>query len=314
MKRLGILLALLALVSCSPQMFLMDVEMRHPSRSGLDLARKSMAVVYLDNGTPADSAFNGAMASAFARALEKDYFGGDEVIQIYRMPKGEGNYASLDTLHNLIMDTGDDVVFLFDSTEFGELGEGSNTPTGEKGVGKDSAYVNLPTLPFKIRLYAYDSMNKVDSVYSYTGANMIRPAVYNDGTISYEQLSRKVWDYVAPSAETIGSQASAKFLSQWQQEQFAIVYYENSEWEQAATDAYNYEWKQALDRWLKIYTDLVNRRGNPEMRACAAYDIGLACFMLGQNELALRWLDRSDADQILSVTEPLRKQIKSFGR
>ena len=36
--------------------------------------------------------------------------------------------------------------------------------------------------------------------------------------------------------------------------------------------------------------------------------------MLGQNELALRWLDRSDADQILSVTESLRKIIQSQSR
>lgn len=310
MKRISILLALLlgALVSCGPQAFVMDVEMRQPSKSGLDLARKTMAVVYLDNGTPADSAFNGAMASAFARSMEKDYFDGDEVISLYRMTKTDGNYAARDTMVRLAMETGEDVVFLFDSTDFGELQVGDNKPTG-RPAGSDSAYVSTVSVPFTIRLSVYDSMNKRDTVYSYHGTNVLQPSVYNAGN---GDIPYRVWDYVAPAAENIGTQVTTRFLSQWQEQSFYIVYYEQSDWEEAATLAYNYEWKEAVDRWLKLYSRAIG--GDAQRRSCAAYNLGLGCFMLGQNELALRWLDRSDADQILSVTESLRKIIQSQSR
>ena len=312
MKRMELILAaaMLALASCSPQAFTMDIEMRHPSKSGLDLAHKSMAVVYLDNGTPADSAFNSALASGFARRMEADYFGGEEVIRIYRMPKGQGDYSSRDTLANLIMDTGDDVVFLFDSTEFGEIGESDNRASGLE-AGIDSSYVSTPSIPFKLQLYAYDSMNKEDKVLSFNGSNVIRPRVYNDGSLDREQLVSQVWNYVGPAAEAVGGQATGKFLSEWKEESFVVIYYEQEAWLDAARKAYNYQWDEAVDAWLKLYKESADVRGNAEKRSCAAYDIALGCFLLGQDALALKWLDRSDADQVLSVNEPLRNRIKN---
>ena len=56
---------LVALVACSPQAYVMRLEMRNPSSSGLDLDNKSMAVVYLDNGTYRDSLFNNCFAFWF---------------------------------------------------------------------------------------------------------------------------------------------------------------------------------------------------------------------------------------------------------
>ena len=63
--------ALLGLVSCSPEIYTYYLEVRQPSDSGMDLARKSMALVYMDSDVPADTAFNRSMASSLARALEE---------------------------------------------------------------------------------------------------------------------------------------------------------------------------------------------------------------------------------------------------
>ena len=88
MKRSVLLAAALVLaVSCSPEIYTHYLEVRQPSDSGLDLSRKSMAVVYMDGNAPADSSFNRSVASALARALEEDYFGGEEVIGLYHVPR-----------------------------------------------------------------------------------------------------------------------------------------------------------------------------------------------------------------------------------
>ena len=63
--------AALLLAACSPQTLTLSVDMRYPSKSGFDLSRKTMSIVYMDNGT-ADSTFSNAVASSLARCLEKE--------------------------------------------------------------------------------------------------------------------------------------------------------------------------------------------------------------------------------------------------
>ena len=110
-------LSALALSACSPQTFTMSVDMRYPSKSGIDLGRKTMSIVYMDNGTN-DTTFNNAVASSLARSLEEDYFAGREAIGVYKIPEDS---VSLDLMHSLVMDTGDDVIFLIGPPTFGEV-------------------------------------------------------------------------------------------------------------------------------------------------------------------------------------------------
>ena len=44
-------------------------------------------------------------------------------------------------------------------------------------------------------------------------------------------------------------------------------------------------------------------------RSCAEYNIAVACYMLGDYALAEEWLDRSEQDNELPVTDALRKRI-----
>jgi len=44
-------------------------------------------------------------------------------------------------------------------------------------------------------------------------------------------------------------------------------------------------------------------------RACAEYNISVACYMLGDYTLALEWLDLSDKDNKLPISDAMRKRI-----
>ena len=81
--------ALMALASCAPQAFVVRSEMRGPSKSGLSLAGKSMAVVYLTDGNPRDTLFNASAAGGFASRLEEEYFGGKREIEL------DGSFESM---------------------------------------------------------------------------------------------------------------------------------------------------------------------------------------------------------------------------
>ena len=59
----------LALAACSPQTLTMNVEMRHPSKSGIDLSRKTMSIVYMDAGTAAIFGYVEPVVSLFLSAV-----------------------------------------------------------------------------------------------------------------------------------------------------------------------------------------------------------------------------------------------------
>ena len=89
-----------------------------------------------------------------------------------------------------------------------------------------------------------------------------------------------------------------QFIGAWQN---ALFYRINGGFENVG------EWKAAIDIWLAELdtSDLMKK-------ACAEYNIAVACYMLGDYALALEWLDRSDSDNKMpTLSDAMRKRIKS---
>ena len=298
MKKLVWLAAALVMaVSCAPEIYTHYLEVRKPSDSGLDLSRKTMAMVYMDSDVPADTAFNRGMASSMARAMEEDYFGGQEVIGLYRIPKADS--LSLDLMHSLVMDTGEDVIFLLANT-LGDVNLEANQEV-RNARSVDSAYVSPALVPLNTYLYVYDSMGE-DVVRRFTGSTILRPVVYNNGITPQENLKDQARTVVAGGeAEKVGERISQRFLSNWQTESFSFYYYDDSnadQWEKAIVDALEGRFAAAVDGWAPFL-----KADDERMQACACYNMALVFYMMDNLDLATRWLDTADtlyADLVLS--------------
>ena len=242
MKRIfTLLLFCTVLVSaCAPSRHAVQVEMRYPSKSGIELAGKIVSVVYLTDGDKIGDDFNSALAGGFASALEQDYSTGEGSVGVYTIEDRGGKYSQKDTLVNLLMDTGSDVVFLFDKV----------------GVTKSSEDVNK----FNIRLYCFDAMNQAENVYSFVGSTMV-----NSKSENLQNEAAKAGDIVAGS-----------FKSQWKHEQYSIVYYENEKWYNALMRAEMYDWKGAMKIWMDLLStkDLLKRSCAEYNIAVACYMLG----------------------------------------
>ena len=311
LKGIFLVSALLALVSCAPQAFVVRPEMRGASKSGLNLNGKTFAVVYVTGNEANENAFNAAVADGFATRLEEDYFGGSREVGLFKMASVPGaDFSAKDTLVNLVMESGKDVVFLFDIPELGSpiVGEPLKV-TSTKPVPADSAYVSNVAMPFTTKVYVYDSMNKEDKVFGFTGSKSLATDVYSDGKASKNKIAAASLRSILEMAEKAGSLAAASFLSTWVQDSFYVIYYDGAEkaWNTAANYAYSFEWDKAIKEWMT----LVGNK-NSEKRSCAAYNIALGCFMSGQPGLALEWLDRSDKDMPVSLSKQLRDKIKQY--
>jgi hypothetical protein len=274
MKKSLFILVLLAAVSCGPARHAITVQMRHPSRSGLDLGGKIISVAYSKIGEPSADSFNAAMAGSFADVLEDDYATGEGSIKLIGVDGAKADYAQRDSLISILMNTGSDMVFLFASPDFTSINTSGATPV-------------------KLTLYCYDGMNKEDKVFAFTGTTVITSA-------SGASLSNDAVD--------TGKTVSEIFKAEWKHEQYSIAYFDGARWYEALYRAEEYDWKGAMDIWFSLLdtNDMMKR-------ACAEFNISVACYMLGDFELADEWLKKSKADNDMpTLTDAMGKRIAAM--
>jgi hypothetical protein len=303
MRRFPVTLGLvaLALAACSPQTLTMNVEMRHPSKSGIDLSRKTISIVYMDDGA-ADTTFSNGVASALARSLEEDYFAGREAIGVYKVPVDS---VSLDLMHRLVIDSGDDVIFLFGPPSFGEVALSDNVAV-KNPSSVDSAFVTQAQIPYNAKMFVYDSMDQLDQMKIFRAGSILRTQVYNNGVTAPEYLKEEALKAKDLGADLVGRQFSNRFTPTWKSELYTLYYYEIWDWERAAYYATEYQWQKAAEIWMQKVND-----NNITKRACACYNTALAFYMMGDQKLATKWLDRADGYMNLEHSPALRKRIEA---
>lgn len=276
MKNLiSLLTVALLVIACGPSRHAIHVEMRHPSRSGIDLAGKIVSVVYVSDADSRLNAVRENMSEAFAKSLEEGYGTGEGSIGLFCVDKEDGEYTSRDSLVSLLMHTGSDVVFLMNVGYSGD-----QTQAGQ---------------PVRVGLFCYDGMNKDELVKQFTGVRVLAAS-------SEEELLAE--------ASKAGRKMSEPFESQWKHEQYSIAYYDNARWYEALVRADRYDWKGAMDIWMELLDthDMMKR-------AAAEYNLAVACYMLGDFDLATLWLDQSDSDNKLpTLSDALRKRIEARKR
>ena len=225
MKSLSVLsfviaaLSAAALASCAPSAYVMQVESRKPSECGLDLAGKSLSVVYLESPDGRDSLFNNRAADALAYSLESDFFDGEEAVKVYNLTKdAAGDYASKDTASQYIMLLDSDVVMILDTPEAGESHTGRSLPVTSK-------------------LYVYDSMAGED-----------------DGVTTLQCSSSAASLTDESRAMNMGTALVKPLRSRWEQEQFTVLYFDGlgRKWIDAVLLADDMKWAEAIDLWMDL--------------------------------------------------------------
>lgn len=305
MKNILCITVLAALaVACGPSRHAIHVEMRHPSKSGIEFSGKTISVVHLENDNTMNNNLSEGIADGLAYALEQDYATGEGSVGIYRMRSVPGaDYSSRDTLVNLLMDTGSDVIFLVDTLSVGLMTMGGASSVAAPS-SPDSLYISTGNLPFRMKLYCFDAMNKDEKVYDFSGSSVAVPFAYSDGHQREETIRERAVASLSELGFEVGTTISASFKSQWKYEQYSVVYFDSPTWITAMEYADKYYWKDAMNIWLELLdtNDMLKR-------SCAAYNLALASYMLGDYELASLWLDRSDKDNKLLMSDTLRRRI-----
>ena len=271
MRKISVLLSAFLLAACSPQIYPLYMDVRQPSSSGLDLSRKSMSLVYMDGDNGVDSLFDRHTASALARALEEDYFGGEPVIGLYHIPSADS--VSLEKMHSLVMDTEGDVVFVLAS---------------HLDVPADTTV--MASVLLRTSLSVYDSMGE-DKVLRFKGSTAL-------AMTRMKELPEK--------AEEMAGRIVKRFLSQWKTESFRFYYFDglDDSWTDALSLVAEGKIGKAMDLWMPLIKgrDVVKR-------ACAAYNMAMGFYLLEDYRMSAHWLDYADKLETLSLSPGLRKRL-----
>ena len=300
-KLFWILVAALSLAACSPQVYPLYLEVRQPSDAGLTLVGKTASIVYMDGRNTTDSLFDRHAASALARALEADYFGGEEVIGLSRIETPDS--IGVDLMHTLVMETGGDVIFLL-SSALGDPVVGRNMEN--KSTSVDSAFVCQANVPVNTTLYLYDSMGN-DEVKRYKGSATLNPSVYSNGMLTEDALKNLTLRSLMPEAEEVGFRISRRFQSNWITESFSFYYFDDfssESWFTPLQDAADGKFAKAIQGWEPLVKD-----GSTIKRACACFNMAQAFYLLGDYVISSRWLDEAEKLENLSQVPALRKRL-----
>lgn len=272
----------------------------------MELSGKIISIVCVENADSVASSLSEGIADGFAYALEQDYASGEGSVGVYRLIPDSGvAYASKDSLKNLVIETGSDVVFVLDTLSVGKM-TFSETVGVASASSVDSSFITVCKVPVAVRLYGFDAMNHEEKVYSFSGETSAVTDVYSDGKQSDSLLESLAFSSLEAAGWDVGRIMSAAFVSQWKHEQYSITCFDTEKWYKALNYANQYDWKEAMDIWLGLLdtNDMLKR-------SCAAYNISVACYMLGDYDLAGLWLDRSDTDSKLPQSDTMRKRINS---
>jgi hypothetical protein len=259
------------LVSCGPSRHAIHVEMRHPSRSGMELAGKIVSVISMDGEDERENLVCGNMADAFAKALEEGYGTGEGSVGLFCVDRNS-DYTSRDSLVSLLMQTGSDVVFLMDVSS-----SGSMTSAG---------------LPVKVSIYAYDAMDKEEKVKHFTGTKVLAAST-DEGLVE--------------EASKTGKLVADPFESQWKQEQYSVAYYDTAKWYESVIRAEQYDWKGAMDIWIELLDtrDLMKKASAEYNIAVACYMMG--DYYLAEEWLERSDAD----NKLPTLSDGLRKRIEA---
>lgn len=283
---LSVVFAVCAAVSCAPLTYTFPVEKRAPAVNGLDLEGCLVGIAALSGRDAADSLLMSALTVGVAEALESGLGLDSASVPVFSMYAEDIDMGDTVQADYILAYTGVDYLIVVDSLFVGEYGVSG---TGEKSYIQGQFLVQTQVrLPYSVRLAVYSSA-PARSVAEVRESDVLEWTLLSDNSISPLKAIGKVDGELDSYFRTIGGTMGSSLVPKWVTENKTLYVYDDPEWMEACRLAYVFEWEKAMDIWLE-------EAESPDMRkaACAAYNLSVACGILGMEEMASEWSARSE--------------------
>ena len=295
MKRavLFLFLTLVWFTSCGPSKTYVSVESKGKTENLIPFEGRKLSVVSVVRVGDRDSALVYELGMGVAQKIESEM--GLEVgtVGVYTAPiTGEGLSES-GTLDLLAVQTDSDMLIALDSLSIGSF---TLVRSGENVV-----QVSLPVI---FNVQAYDFL-KLESIYRRQVVDTVVWTVMGEGQVPNSMAIAQANAHLKEAFRGVGEKVSEIFLPSWNQEERMILCFSGSKWENAYYLAYDFKWEQAIDVWLELV-----KGSSPMKQGAAAYNLAVACEILGRYDIALKWLDFAESKCYFAQMTTLRKKLQ----
>ena len=288
MKKIFLVVSALYLISCSPIVYDLAVDVREPAELDINLKGCPPSVVFVSGRNVTDSLLTGSMALGIAVRMEKELSLEEGSIPVYSYFSDELDVSNVDDVAYLLTTAGSDRVIVIDSLSMEDF---------RVRHSDDLVYYNGDILrqtvverPFKIsfKLFCMDSLQKnLKPLEACTSvSDKLKWSILSNAPIEDTKAVTQAVSGLEKAFSDMGQEMASMFFPQWKQQQRMIISYENSIWDSAYEQAKSFQWDKAMKIWLALVTD-----PNPEKASYAAYNLSVACEMKEQYDLALEWLE-----------------------
>ncbi len=285
---------LFGVISCSPIPYYLNVDMKKPSEHKVNLEQKSVAVVTAMEKGGKDSLLLSAIAFGTAEKFEEEMGLKKGVLPIFTTYSDELNVNDGVGLSIIAVDSNYDCLLVIDSLNVGSyfVRRGKT----DMGVEKDVM------LPFEVKYRLFDLASFSFPVKVSLSDTIISTIIGTN--VSDIKAIAKANQMINELFKKIGVSIASTLFPQWEEQSRMVIYYNDKNWEKALRYARDFRWEEARDIWIEEANS-----PSPQKSACAAFNIALACEMLGEYELARKWLDFAEEKYPFSDIKTMREII-----
>ena len=306
-------LALLGLVvaGCgAPQAMLFNVDVLQPKKFTLAVDEQPVAVVATYKDKAADSTSSANLALGAARYIETGNALDEGSVGAFTIPEEEYTGASdKEYMEGLMLATGSETLVIVRNIEVGDV-------EVSRIFDENSGMSIVGMLPVKANMDVYDAIADT-TIFSERISDSLKFHIPLEQNPTRESIRAFLSANDSLIVSAVGALLAKHVSYQWIEEEWMLIDYpEESAWHNAYKDAMDFKWEEAIKAWMPLTEDQ-----NPEKASYAAFNIAVACQMLGQTDLAIGWLtfgrskfDFSEARQLSQYLNNHKKTLERINR
>ena len=283
-QRYGFLALLgLVLAGCGvPQAMLFNVEVMTPKAFVLELDEQNTSVVATYDIHVKDSSAMARIASGAAAYLEEKNALEEGSVGAYTIPAEEyKGTEDKEYLEQLMMATGSGVLVILDGLNLDRFTI-SREFNGMLGTG------TFVTMRGKVSMTVYDAIAD-STLFNKTVSDSLFFKIPYEESLSENSVKSFIAANDTIIMTAFGQKLADHLCNNWVEEEWMLIDYpEESVWHNAYKDAMDFKWEEAIKAWMPMTEDK-----NGEKASYAAFNIAVACQMLGQTDLAIEWINYS---------------------
>ena len=292
--------ALMAVSCATPQVMRFNVDVLQPVKFNLDVEDQSTAIIATYSTETQDSIAIAGVALGAARFLETENALEDGDVGAFIIPQEEyKGTQDKDYMEGLMMETGRSCLVILSNISFGN----GTIIRKHNPWGEINTSVIIPSRAF---MDVYDAISDT-TLFSTIATDSIQIDIPYEFASSQQDIQMYMDSTESLVFTRFGAAAVQNICPYWKTEIWNLFDYPTiSSWHKAYMNARNFRWQEAITNWMPF-----TEEKDAKKASLAAFNIAVACQIMGENELAASWISFCRGKLDFKEAAQLQQYIKS---